>query len=259
MRTLVATALVFLGGTQIVSAADPCCLVTEVNAKSGIVTAKEKATGRTFSFTTNAAVVRSIRLGSPVYANFASKQVSVDGKSACCQIQSLTPPPSSPPGTSSPTTAAGARPAVSPQNLMLPDLTPYAFYNPATPPCPDPNFCKNSAQGCPSSAILEIPFGIWNAGPGTTSGTMTVELWTIPEFSGSPAMVGSWASSSQLRTSYWIAGRFHWSVPCNGAAQAWPTRPTYTLKVHLTGQNEARTDNNSLDLRIPPNPQIVHP
>jgi Cu/Ag efflux protein CusF len=49
--------------------------------------AKEAATGRTFSFkVTDNNLLRSLKAGQAVYANFGSKQVSVNGVAPCCGI-----------------------------------------------------------------------------------------------------------------------------------------------------------------------------
>jgi hypothetical protein len=67
----------------------PCCNITAIYTSTGVVTAKENATSRTFEFrVTNAALLKSLKVGQGVYANFRAKQVSLDGKTACCQITS---------------------------------------------------------------------------------------------------------------------------------------------------------------------------
>ena len=64
-----------------------CCSVTVIDSRTGVVTAKENANGRMFEFrATNAALLATFHPGSPVYANFSAKQVSLDGKTACCPI-----------------------------------------------------------------------------------------------------------------------------------------------------------------------------
>jgi len=61
--------------------------ITGVNIQTGIVAAKENATGRDFSFKVTAGnLLKSLTVGQGVYANFASKQVSVDNISPCCNI-----------------------------------------------------------------------------------------------------------------------------------------------------------------------------
>ena len=105
-----------------------CCSVTAIDARTGTITARESATGRDFQFRlANALQLNGLRVGSPVYANFAAKQVSLDGKTACCAITSMgaaaapapapapvrpagvpTPAPAPAPAPASPAPAAGA-------------------------------------------------------------------------------------------------------------------------------------------------------
>jgi hypothetical protein len=71
-----------------------CCVITAINKKTGVVTAKEtgkeNASGRPFEFkVTDSRLLNSLRVGQGVYANFGAKQVSVDGKNPCCAIVSL--------------------------------------------------------------------------------------------------------------------------------------------------------------------------
>ena len=78
--------LFWLAGTTTASAASPCCGVTNI-AKDGQITAQETRGARTFQFQVADPALRSkLRIGSPVYANFDTKQVSLDGKKSCCTI-----------------------------------------------------------------------------------------------------------------------------------------------------------------------------
>jgi hypothetical protein len=71
-------------------AGQPCCSITAVDSRTGLVTGKENATGRTFQFQAgNAALLKLLRPGTQVYANFTAKQVSLDGRNSCCQIVSV--------------------------------------------------------------------------------------------------------------------------------------------------------------------------
>jgi len=82
-------ALVWLAGAPTASAAPACCAVTSI-AKSGPVTAQETNGARTFQFqVADTALRRGLRVGSPVYANFDTKQVSLDGKKPCCKILNI--------------------------------------------------------------------------------------------------------------------------------------------------------------------------
>ena len=82
--------VVICGIARHAAAATPCCAITEINAGTTTVSAKETATGRMFSFkVTNPNVLKSLKVGQPVYANFAARQVSIDGAAPCCNIISI--------------------------------------------------------------------------------------------------------------------------------------------------------------------------
>ena len=72
------------------TSAAPCCGITSINAKSGQVIARVTATGQTFTFTASPSVLSSMKVGQSVYANFTSKQVSVNGEAPCCAITAVT-------------------------------------------------------------------------------------------------------------------------------------------------------------------------
>jgi len=107
--------LFWLAGVPTASAAPPCCGVTSI-AKNGQITAKETNGARTFQFQVADPALRSkLRVGSPVYANFDTKQVSLDGKKPCCKILNISTAAKQPmPGTtpvvsgSAPTAQSGA-------------------------------------------------------------------------------------------------------------------------------------------------------
>jgi Cu/Ag efflux protein CusF len=74
-------------------ALDPCCTITAIDAKTSLVTAKDTATGQTFQFkVTDAAQLNSLKVGQGVYANFKTRQVSINGIGPCCAIVSLGKP-----------------------------------------------------------------------------------------------------------------------------------------------------------------------
>jgi hypothetical protein len=114
----------------------PCCTVTGIDAHSAIVTAKDKANGRPFKFhVTNRSLLRALRVGAPVYANFARKQVSLDGRSACCRITALG---SAPLVVERPVAPAPAPRLQAPAAGALPQATtavPRPAANPAAPCC----------------------------------------------------------------------------------------------------------------------------
>lgn len=82
--SLFAGAFLILPGA---ASAQSCCSVTAIDLRSGAVSAKENATGRSFQFrVADGKVLGSLRVGQGVYANFKTSQVSLDGRSACCAI-----------------------------------------------------------------------------------------------------------------------------------------------------------------------------
>jgi hypothetical protein len=83
--------LVFV--TSEVRALDPCCTVTGIDNRTGMVTANNTATGQTFQFQLNkAATLKTMKIGQGVYADFGTKQVSVDGATPCCSVLNLSVP-----------------------------------------------------------------------------------------------------------------------------------------------------------------------
>ena len=61
-----------------VSAATPCCSVTAIDTKSGIVTAKDTATRETIEFRLgDAAQIKYIKIGDPVSTDPQTREVTV--------------------------------------------------------------------------------------------------------------------------------------------------------------------------------------
>jgi hypothetical protein len=58
-------------------------IITSINTNSGIITAKDNATGHSFEFrVANVGILSQLHLGQRILANFAGSQVSFDGKAA---------------------------------------------------------------------------------------------------------------------------------------------------------------------------------
>jgi hypothetical protein len=77
------------------AATAPCCYVTAIDSHTGLVTAKENVSGRPFQFKPiDSSQIRALHVGSPVYADFGTRQVSLDGQTACCNMLDI---PSTPP------------------------------------------------------------------------------------------------------------------------------------------------------------------
>jgi hypothetical protein len=61
-----------------VSAGTPCCSITAIDRKTGIVTAKNAATGKTIEFRLgNAAQIGNIKIGDQVSTDFQTREVTV--------------------------------------------------------------------------------------------------------------------------------------------------------------------------------------
>src|SRR6266403_5756084 len=95
--TLALTLAIWL--TPQASAAAACCKITAIDPHTGVVTARQDASGQTFQFAASPAVLRTLRLGQGVYANLRSRQVSIDGRSACCNIVNIGPAGNTPPSS----------------------------------------------------------------------------------------------------------------------------------------------------------------
>lgn len=68
----------------------PCCSVTKIDTHTGLVSAQVAATGQTFEFRlANAALANFLHIRQAVYANFQTKQVSLDGKNVVGTIVSI--------------------------------------------------------------------------------------------------------------------------------------------------------------------------
>ena len=63
----------------------PCCSIVSIDARTGLATARDKATGKTFQFKIQGAASK-LKVGDAIYANVAAGQVSVDGLQPCCNI-----------------------------------------------------------------------------------------------------------------------------------------------------------------------------
>lgn len=135
--------------------AAPCCGIVSIDAATGVVTATVNADKRVFTFkVTDARTLRALRVGQGVFANFRTKQVSVDGAAPCCGITSgpaagaLAPAPATTPPAAQP--ARETRPVTPPaqpgghgadaravSTAAIPNVLPSIAYGPPHPR--DPN------------------------------------------------------------------------------------------------------------------------
>lgn len=78
-----------------VVAAPACCSIVRIDRAVSTVTARETATGFTFRFTVkNRRLIASLKVGQPVWADFAAKQVRLKAtdSASCCPIVESPPP-----------------------------------------------------------------------------------------------------------------------------------------------------------------------
>ena len=116
IRTLTALSIaaLLLGFTAESRAAEPCCGIVAVQP-SGVVTARDTKTGRTFEFRVDdRRLLSTLKPGQPVYADFTTMRVSVqpDGIEPCCGIVSAAPNATAPVSSVSPCCAVVANAAL---------------------------------------------------------------------------------------------------------------------------------------------------
>ena len=64
-------------------------IVTNINAGTGVVTAKVNSTGEFFTFTlANASQLKGLKVGQRVFADFANRRVSLDGRTSAGTVRS---------------------------------------------------------------------------------------------------------------------------------------------------------------------------
>jgi hypothetical protein len=74
------------------SAGEPCCSITAIDARTGVVSAKETASGRSFQFKLDdAALLGTIKVGQAVDADFKTMKVTVRPANSepCCNITAV--------------------------------------------------------------------------------------------------------------------------------------------------------------------------
>lgn len=75
---LIIEALIAVSVPPEVSAATPCCRITAIDTKTGVVTAKNTATGETTEFRLgDAAQIKNIKVGDPVSTDSQNREVTV--------------------------------------------------------------------------------------------------------------------------------------------------------------------------------------
>ncbi len=100
------------------------CSITAIDARTGVVSANVNASGAAFQFrVTNAKLVAGLHVGEGVYANFTTRDVSLDGKRTLGVI--ISPPQAAAP-VIAPKIASPAPQRVSPPSVASPSAAPRA-------------------------------------------------------------------------------------------------------------------------------------
>lgn len=67
--------------TNLPGSTQACCQITVINQQTGVATGVVDATNQVFQFkVNNRALLQSLRIGQPIFANFKNRQVSLDGR-----------------------------------------------------------------------------------------------------------------------------------------------------------------------------------
>jgi hypothetical protein len=80
---------VLLGLSLQVQAIAPCCAIKAIDAKTGLVTARENASGKTFTFKASAATLKGLQVGKSIDADFKSGRVTIDEVPCCTVVRPL--------------------------------------------------------------------------------------------------------------------------------------------------------------------------
>jgi hypothetical protein len=113
--------------------APPCCTITAIDTRNGVVSAKVTTSGEVFEFKASSPrTLGTMRVGQAVYANFASNQISLDGRTMCCTV------------TKAP--AQAAAPAVRPAPVAAPSRTTAAPNRTTTVPGIAANVARTAAN-----------------------------------------------------------------------------------------------------------------
>lgn len=90
----------------------PCCLITAIDLRYAQVSAEESSTGHVFKFEVkNPTILRGLKVGQKVWADFAAGKVTLDPKDKpCCNILTTAPTAPKPPGSAPKSSSGGTDP-----------------------------------------------------------------------------------------------------------------------------------------------------
>ena len=64
----------------------PCCAITNIDARSGVVTAQQFPSGPGFQFVAPAGLISNLKVGQKVWLDQRTQAVSVEGALNCCRV-----------------------------------------------------------------------------------------------------------------------------------------------------------------------------
>jgi hypothetical protein len=241
----------WIASATLAGAATKSCAITAIG-RAGVVTANDVATRRTFQFQASDAVLKSLKVGQKVLADFTTGQVMLAaGQRPCCRILATSSPLSTPgTGVKTVTAQAALNPAVAElavnPTIILPDLIPHV--TPAAAIC---SWDESQGQTCESEcppATLNIPIGTKNISSRPLNGAVTIKLLAHP----SSSLVKQWNVTSVPGSGQQTPGYFtHTFVFCHPPGVSYNTAPppNYALMVE-TPALEADKDNNGWLIHI---------
>jgi hypothetical protein len=117
------------------SANTACCGIISVDARARRAAAKENSTGRQFEFSVPSGLqIQNLHASQPVWANFKAGKVSLDGRTACCDIVALG---NIPPGPTGQPVAESAPVGPGKPGGTRPQMAAYREIDPCTISSPD--------------------------------------------------------------------------------------------------------------------------
>ena len=155
-----------------------CCDISAIDKAKGVVSARERASGRVVEFkVSNAEQLQKLQVGQAVHANFDAKQVSLDGKTMCCTITSVAAAPATASRTPAPQGMPGqgppGQPPVSGRTQPMTGQAPLPSRAPSADPPKAPGPLAQGSMGkqAPERTPGATPSQPMGMGPGRTPGS----------------------------------------------------------------------------------------
>ncbi len=249
----------------------PCCSVTGLDPAKNLVTARENANGRVFRFSVpDKLEMEKVRVGQPVYANFKTREVSLNGTSSCCKIVELGAPPSQLQGSlasgagepvrltyNSPSIGELAHVQLPPGHQLhpLPDLV--AEFPSAQAICAYYPSQGQTCQNTCASKTITRAIGVWNRTAVPAAGPITIKLLD----NSNNSVAGPWTIDGLAGNASNFVAHINYPFPCpapNTDTVGPSHNPNRKVVIEAPGVHEFSTDNNILKTYIDPGLQILN-